>query len=48
MTGVGAQLERKPALAKFFGGPRNRLAHRFLIQVMPVLGDGSVVAMAHM
>lgn len=46
--GVGAQLdeETRAELAEFLQGPRNRLAHRFLIQAMPALGDGGVVAMA--
>ncbi len=46
--GVGDQLdeETRVELDKFLEGPRNRLAHRFLIQAMPALGDGGVVAMA--
>jgi hypothetical protein len=46
--GVGEQLDEqtRAELSKFFEGPRNRLAHRFLIQAMPALGDGGVVAMA--
>ncbi len=46
--GVGDQLdqETRAELGKFLEGPRNRLAHRFLIQAMPALGDGGVVAMA--
>ncbi len=46
--GVGAQLdaETRAELARFLDGPRNRLAHRFLMQAMPALGDGGVVAMA--
>lgn len=46
--GVGDQLddETRAELGKFLDGPRNRLAHRFLIQAMPALGDGGVVAMA--
>jgi hypothetical protein len=46
--GVGHLLdeETRVGLGKFLDGPRNRLAHRFLIQAMPVLGDGGVVAMA--
>lgn len=46
--GVGEQLDEqtRAELGKFLEGPRNRLAHRFLIQAMPALGDGGVVAMA--
>jgi hypothetical protein len=46
--GVGHLLdeETRAELGKFLDGPRNRLAHRFLIQAMPALGDGGVVAMA--
>lgn len=46
--GVGHQLDEKTRveLSKFLEGPRNRLAHRFLIQAMPALGDGGVIAMA--
>lgn len=46
--GVGHLLdgETKAELDNFLDGPRNRLAHRFLIQAMPALGDGGVVAMA--
>jgi hypothetical protein len=46
--GVGDQLdeETRAELGEFLDGPRNRLAHRFLIQAMPALGDGGVVAMA--
>jgi hypothetical protein len=46
--GVGDQLdeETRAELGKFLEGPRNRLAHRFLIQAMPALGNGGVVAMA--
>ncbi len=46
--GVGDQLdeETRAELGQFLEGPRNRLAHRFLIQAMPALGDGGVVAMA--
>ncbi len=45
--GVGHLLdeETRAELGKFLDGPRNRLAHRFLIQAMPALDDG-VVAMA--
>lgn len=47
-NGVGVQLDEKTRkeLTNFLDGPRNRLAHRFLIQAMPALGDGGVVAMA--
>jgi hypothetical protein len=38
--------ETRAELSKFLDGPRNRLAHRFLIQAMPALGEGGVVAMA--
>jgi hypothetical protein len=46
--GVGNQLdeETRAELGRFLDGPRNRLAHRFLIQAIPALGDGGVVAMA--
>jgi hypothetical protein len=46
--GVGHLLdeETRVELDRFLEGPRNRLAHRFLIQAMPALGDGGVVAMA--
>lgn len=46
--GVGDHLDEqtRAALGKFLEGPRNRLAHQFLIQAMPALGEGGVVAMA--
>jgi len=46
--GIGHLLdeETRAELGKFLDGPRNRLAHRFLIQAMPALGEGGVVAMA--
>jgi hypothetical protein len=46
--GVGDQLdeETRAELERFLEGPRNRLAHQFLIQVVPALGDGGVAAMA--
>jgi hypothetical protein len=46
--GVGVQLdeETRAELENSLDGPRNRLAHRFLIQAMPAPGDGGVVAMA--
>lgn len=46
--GVGHLLdeETRAELGRFLEGLRNRLAHRFLIQAMPALGDGGVVAMA--
>jgi hypothetical protein len=46
--GVGDHLDEqtRAALGRFLEGPRNRLAHQFLVQAMPALGDGGVVAMA--
>jgi hypothetical protein len=38
--------QTKAELGKFLEGPRNCLAHRFLIQAIPALGEGGVVAMA--
>jgi hypothetical protein len=46
--GVGHLLNDQTAaeLETFLNGPRNRLAHRYLIQTLPALGEGGVRAMA--
>lgn len=46
--GVAHLLDEQTAaeLEAFLDGPRNRLAHRYLIQSLPALADGGVRAMA--
>jgi hypothetical protein len=46
--GIAGHLDEQTAaqLKRFLDGPRNRLAHRFLIQALPALGNGGVATMA--